>query len=145
LPTPYAKPLVEKALEWQCRSNSSFRDGVVVGWLTYVGSYRWNFVWDIVKWQYGFVGVEWKKASDHPELIARFAPQVWKKGLAAHGENWHGNWVGSAYETRFAAPPLAPPTQHERLEAALTLREFLADKMPADKLKAWIQDALHQA
>lgn len=143
--TPYTKVLVEKPLEWQCKSNSSFQGGVVTGWLTYGDSHRCGVVWDFVKWHYGFVGVEWKRASDHPELIALYKPSIWQKGFDAYGENWRGNWIGSRYETTLTAPPLSAPTQHDKLEAALCLREFLADKMPADKLAMWIQDALHPA
>jgi len=145
LPTPYMDWFFGKPLDWKCKSNSPFRNGAVVGHLTAHKTHRYNIVWDFVKWHYGFVGVEWKRASDHPELIALFKPNVWQKGFDTYGEDWRGNWIGSAYETTLTAPSLSPPTQHDKLEAALCLREFLADKMPAEKLATWIQDALHRA
>lgn len=145
LPTSYMDWFFGKPLDWQCKSNSPFRDGAVMGHLTSHQTHRPNVVWDIVKWHYGFVGVQWKRASDHPELIALYKPTVWQKGYDAYGENWRGNWIGSAFETTLTAPPLSTPTHHDKLEAALCLRDFLADKMPADKLAMWIQDALNQA
>lgn len=132
-----------KPVEWPCKSNSAFLSGSVSAYMTHGPSYRCSAVWDIVKWHYGFVGVEWKRASEHPELVARYKPRIWQKGFEAFGENWRGNWIGSAYGTTLTAPPLTLPTQHDKLEAALCVREFLSDKMPTDRLALWIEDALH--
>lgn len=129
-----------RPLEWRCKSNSPFRAGSVTGNLTFGSSHRFQLVWGMVKWHYGFVGIEWRKASDEPELNAEWNEQ-WKRGFDRWGENWRGNWVGRQYETELSMPPVTPPSHHERLEAALVLRDFLRDKMPTDK----IDDLLHDA
>ncbi|RYX85041.1 hypothetical protein EON83_07280 [bacterium] len=136
--TSYAR----HALDCHCKSNSAFLTGSVVSALNYGRSYRLQSVWKMVKWHYGFVGVEWKKASEHPELQAKYGPEVWRRSFEKWGENWRGNWVGEQYEAERLLPPLTPSTQHEKLEAVLTLREFLRDKMPAKKMNDLLSDAL---
>ena len=136
------KSYAGKTLEWRCRSNSAFLGGSVAEGLVWSDSYRVQRVWDIAKWHFGFVGVQWKKASDDPELIAQYGPRVWKRGIETWGENWRGNWIGTQFKTELTSPPLSPPSVHEKLEAALVLREFLGDKIPAAKLEKLLQEAL---
>ncbi|BCM89698.1 hypothetical protein IAD21_01545 [Abditibacteriota bacterium] len=126
--------------QWSCKSNSAFWAGSVSGDLTYDSSYRIQLIWDLVKWHYGFVGVEWKKVSDAPELQAKFAEQ-WQRGFDQWGENWRGNWVGRQYKTKFSMSPLSVPSHHEKLESVLTLREFLRDKMPSAKINDLLKDS----
>jgi len=99
-------------------------------------------VWNIAKWHFGYVGVEWKRASEHPELQAQYKPKVWQSGIEKWGENWRGNWVGTPFKTQITSPPLTAPSAHQKLEAALVLREFLRDKMPAEKLDKLLDCAL---
>ncbi len=141
----YADPQTKfsgEPLTWNCKSNSPFHEGSVSGGLTFTGVYRFDTIWNLARWHFGFVGVEWKRASENPELRAQYGPRIWKAGLAKYGENWRGNWVGRPYETALSAPPLSAPSAHDKLEAALILRGFLRDKMPAAKVEALLQTAL---
>lgn len=129
-------------LEWNCKSGSSFWAGSVSGSLAYSSSHHLNLVWNIAKWHYGFVGVEWKKASDSPDLQAQFGTRTWKQGFDRWGENWRGNWIGSQYQDKLFMPSLGTPSHHDKLESALVLREFLRDKMPVGKMNALLDKGM---
>ena len=129
-------------LEWRCKSNSLFYEGGVSSDLIWASSHRYNKIWEIVKRYYHFVGVEWRRASAFPELQSQYNDKVWQQGFEKWGENWRGNFVSEQYQMTLTAPPLSTPSHHDKLEAALILREFLADKMPAAKVEAMLHDAL---
>ena len=131
-------------LEWRCKSNSLFYEGGVSSDLVWASSHRYNKVWEIVKRRHYFVGIEWKRASALPALQSHYSDKVWQQGFEKWGENWRGNFVGQQYQTTLTAPPLSTPSHHDKLEAALVLRDFLRDKLPAEQIEAMLQEALNR-
>lgn len=142
--SPFPPNWAGGAMSCTCKSNSPFLEGSVSSSLIYAGQEFSGFrkVWTIIKNHCGFVGLEWRKATDHPELQAQFDPKIWERGIEQWGENWRGNWIGSGTNMEITFPPVSAPSHHDRLEAALTLRWFLRDKMPPEKLENLLQQAL---
>ena len=101
---------------------------------------------NIVKWQNAFIGAEWKMASVDGEFAAQLKPNVrksWQRGLNRWGDKWRGNWVGQQHKIDFSVPSFSTPSHHDKLEAALVLRDFLADKLPAAQIETMLRDALN--
>lgn len=108
-------------------------------------SQQFDRVQELLKWHNAFVGVEWKQATkdeNYARQIKTKPRKYWLRSLDKWGEDWRGNFVGRQYTHNFSEPPISVTSQHDKLEAALILREFLRDKLPAEQIKAMLQDAL---
>ena len=64
------------------------------------------------------------------------------RGMEKWGENWRGNWVVNPRYVRLFLPLLQTSTAHERLEAALELRDWLQGKLPEPEIDTLLREAL---
>ncbi len=99
-------------------------------------------IWKLLKIHAAFVGVSWRRASEHPELQALYKPKVWQHGLEKWGENWRGNWVGQQYHVEFNLPFQAATSHHEKLECAFAIREFFRGKVEEETLQKLLDAAI---
>ena len=138
-------------LDWRYQSHSDFFNG---GMKSLSSSYPYS-IWsnhfsqtrELVKWRNVFIGIEWKQASVDDEFAAQLKPNVrksWARGLNQWGENWRGNWAGRQHRIDFGIPSFSTPSQHDKLEAAFVLRDFLTDKLPAAHIETMLRDALQR-
>ena len=125
-----------------CLSNSEFFAGSVGDGFVFDCHVRVRQIWDLAKWHFGYVGIEWKRASDFPQLQAQYGPRVWKSSFDKWGEGWRGNWVARQFQSALELPATAGASKHDKLEAALLMRQWLRGKVADEKVEAWLQAAL---
>ncbi len=136
-----------RPLQWKCSSHSAFAQGHIEDIFSNYGygdRGLFGYVRFLARYQFGFIGVKWKRANEDTNLEKMFEEKQWKKWASADewGENWRGNFVGSQYKMTLTAPPFSMPSHHDKLESAVILKEFLADKLPADQIEAMLREAL---
>lgn len=125
-----------------CQSNSDFFAGAVGDRFVFDCHVRVGQIWDLARWHYGYIGIEWQRASENAELQAQYGPRIWKRNYDKFGKNWRGNWVARQYQSQIELPAISRASAHDKLEAALVLREFLGDKVAGEKVELWLQMAL---
>ena len=102
---------------------------------------------DLVKWHYAFIGVNCIKVSADVELQEKMGVKTrknWRRGLEKWGEDWRGNWSTQPYQTTFRVSPPREPSHHDKLETALTMREFFKGKWPDDEINLFIAELMER-
>ena len=125
--------------KWIYQSNSLFWNSVSENrFALFPSKAKFIQVQTLVKWHYAFVGLECKRISDDTEVQNQMGYKTrksWLRGLQRWGENWRGNWWTRPYDCALNVSPPRTPSQHDKLEAALTMRDFLRGRWPDDEVK----------
>jgi len=128
--------------EWRLlkfKSHSAFSRGDIEGrWLKHaLLSPQFAAFWEVLEPQIQFVGVRWSEGGEQLEQYARTRNEkIFQAGLEKWGRDWRGNWAPQRASYPVQLPDTSNPTAHERMEAALLLREWLAPKMGEKALES---------
>lgn len=119
------------------RSHSAFAKGEIEGqWLKHaLRQPKFETFWNLLDPRIQFLGIHWSEGGENLEHYGRKrAEKIFQAGLEKWGHLWRGNWGPQRASFKIDIPDATEQTSHEKLEAALTLREWLSDKMPASDL-----------
>jgi len=110
------------------KSHSAFARGDIEGrWRAHaLHSPPFAAFWEHLEPCIQFVGVRWTEGGEQIEQYARARnKKVFAEGLEKWGHLWRGNWAPQRASFSVQLPNLETTTAHEKLEAALVLRDWL--------------------
>ncbi|BCM89699.1 hypothetical protein IAD21_01546 [Abditibacteriota bacterium] len=122
------------------KSHSTFAKGDIEGyWLKHAQhNLKFKQFWDILETHIQFVGIRWSEGGENLEQYGRRRNEkVFQAGLEKWGHLWRGNWGPQRASFKIELPDTTNQTAHERMEAALTLREWLNGKIPAGEIESF--------
>jgi len=129
--------------EWRLlkfKSHSAFSRGDIEGrWRAHaLLSPHFATFWELLEPQIQFVGVRWSEGGEQLEQYARSRNEkIYQAGLEKWGREWRGNWAPQRASYSIQLPDTSNQTAHEKMEAALFLRDWLRGRMGEKELE-WL-------
>jgi hypothetical protein len=101
----------------------------------YPFSSRTRRMFSLLQEHFAFTELRWQNAHIKPwKLGINYRDEdAIKRGYEKYGVDWRGNWYLDSCSHIVKVPSYPIPTAHEKLESALFMQEWLADKLPVKR------------